>query len=109
MIALKPRQREAVFRAIADPTRREILNLLRYRKHTVGELAGNFRTSRPAISKHLRLLRRVRLVLTKNEGTTRVCELNAWPLRVVDDWLRDYQEFWAQSLQSLKRHVEEDR
>src|SRR5262245_42104854 len=109
MAALKPRQREAVFRAIADPTRREILNLLRHRKHTVGELAGNFRTSRPAISKHLRLLRRVRLVLTKNEGTARVCELNAVPLRVVDDWLRDYQEFWAQSLQSLKRYVEEDK
>ena len=60
MALLKPKQREAVFRAIADPTRREILGLLRRRKHTVNELAGNFRTSRPAISKHLRLLRRVR-------------------------------------------------
>jgi DNA-binding transcriptional ArsR family regulator len=105
---LKPKQREAVFRAIADPTRREILGLLRHRKHTVGELAGNFRTSRPAISKHLRQLRRVGLVVTKNEGTARICRLNAEPLRVVDVWLRDYQKFWAQSLQSLKRYVEED-
>jgi DNA-binding transcriptional ArsR family regulator len=109
MAALKPKQREAVFRSIADPTRREILGLLRHRKHTVGELAGNFRTSRPAISKHLRLLRRVGLVVTKSEGAARICQLNAEPLRAVDDWLRDYQEFWAQSLQSLKRHVEEDR
>ncbi len=109
MAVLKPKQREAVFRAIADPTRREILGLLRHRKHTVGELAGNFRTSRPAISKHLRLLRRVGLVVTKNEGTARICQLNAEPLRVVDDWLRDYQEFWAKSLQSLKRYVEEHR
>jgi hypothetical protein len=55
------------------------------------------------------LLRRVGLVVTKNEGTARICQLNAGPLRAVDDWLRDYQEFWAQSLASLKRHVEEDR
>jgi DNA-binding transcriptional ArsR family regulator len=109
MVVLNPKRREAVFRAIADPTRREILGLLRHRKHTVGELAGNFRTSRPAISKHLRLLRHVGLVVTKNEGTARICQLNAEPLRVVDAWLRDYQEFWAKSLQSLKRYVEEDR
>jgi DNA-binding transcriptional ArsR family regulator len=109
MAVLKPKQREAVFRAIADPTRREILGLLRHHMRTVGELAGNFRTSRPAISKHLRLLRRVGLVVTRNAGTARICQLNAEPLRVVDDWLRDYQELWAQSLQSLKRYVEEDR
>jgi len=109
MALLKTRQHKAVFRAIADPTRREILGLLRHQKRTVGELAGNFRTSRPAISKHLRLLRRVGLVVTKNEGTARICQLNAEPLRVVDVWLRDYHEFWAQSLQSLKRYVEEDR
>jgi DNA-binding transcriptional ArsR family regulator len=107
-MALKPERREAVFRAIADPTRREILGLLRQRRHTVGELAGNFRTSRPAISKHLRLLRRVGLVATENEGTARICQLNAEPLRAVDEWLRDYQQFWAQTLHSLKRYVEED-
>src|SRR5262249_56573084 len=90
MAFLKQKQREAVFGAIADPPRREILGLLRHRKHTVGELAGNFRTSRPAISKHLRLLRRVGLVVTKNAGTARVCQLNAEPLRAVDVWLRDY-------------------
>ena len=98
-----------MFRAIADPTRREILGLLRRRKQTVGELAGHFRTSRPAISRHLRLLRRVGLVVTRNEGTARICQLNAAPLRAVDDWLRDYQEFWSESLQSLKRHVESQR
>ena len=78
---LNPNRREAVFRAIANPTRREILGLLRPRKHTVGELAGNFRTSRPAISKRLRLLRYVGLVVTKNEGAARICQLNAEPLR----------------------------
>jgi DNA-binding transcriptional ArsR family regulator len=109
MVTLKLKQRDAVFRAISDPTRREILGLLRRRRYTVGELARNFRTSRPAISKHLRLLRSVGLVVTKNEGTARICQLNAGPLRAVDNWLRDYQELWGESLRGLKRYVEEDR
>ena len=101
-------QREAVFRAIADPTRREILSLLRGGRKTVGELAGNFRTSRPAVSKHLRLLRSAGLVATHQNGTTRICELDAKPLRVVDAWLRDYEAFWRASLRDLKRYVEKD-
>ena len=109
MTALSRRQREAVFRAIADPTRREILNLLHRRRASVGEIAGNFRVSRPAISKHIRLLRRAGLVLSENQGTTQICRLNAAPLRAVDDWLREYQELWRESLHNLKRLVEEDR
>jgi DNA-binding transcriptional ArsR family regulator len=101
----RPRQ-EAVFRAIADPTRREILGLLRGGRHTVGQLAQNFRTSRPAISKHLRLLRSAGLVITHQRGTARICELNARPLRAVNDWLRDYEAFWSASLRDLKRYVE---
>src|SRR5216684_9010205 len=87
-------QHQAVFRAIADPTRREILRLLRGGRHTVGEIAGNFRTSRPAISKHLRLLRSAGLVVTRKDGTARICDLNAKPLRAIDDWLRNYEAFW---------------
>ena len=109
MVTLKPKRNEPVFRAIADPTRREILSMLRRGRYTVGEIAGNFRTSRPAISKHLRVLRSAGLVTTKREGTARICQLNATPLRAVDDWLRDYQEFWRVSLRRLKRYVEEDR
>jgi DNA-binding transcriptional ArsR family regulator len=100
---------EAVFRAIADPTRREILGLLRGGRRTVGELAGNFHTSRPAISKHLRLLRSAGLVVTHQQGTARICELNAKPLRAVNDWLRDYEAFWSASLRDLKRYVEKSR
>ena len=101
--------REAVFRAIADPTRREILSLLRGGRLSVGELAANFRTSRPAISKHLRLLRSVGLVVARREGTARICELNAMPLRAVSDWLHDYETLWNESLRTLKRYVEEER
>ena len=103
----KRKPSESVFRAIADPTRREILGLLRDGRRSVGEIARNFRTSRPAISKHLRLLRSAGLVVARRRGTARICELNARPLRAVDDWLRDYETFWSESLRSLKRYVEE--
>jgi DNA-binding transcriptional ArsR family regulator len=108
MVTLRPKHREAVFRVIADPTRREILGLLRGRAHTVNEIASNFRSSRPAISKHLRLLRSVGLVETRRAGTARICRLNAGPLRVVDRWLQDYQQFWRDSLRGLKRYVEDE-
>jgi DNA-binding transcriptional ArsR family regulator len=94
------KRRDAVFRAIADPTRREILSLLRGRRQTVGEIAGNFHMSRPAISKHLRLLRSAGLVVTRQEGTARVCGLNAKPLQMIDDRLRDYETFWDETMQT---------
>jgi DNA-binding transcriptional ArsR family regulator len=109
MTAARGKRSGAVFRAIADPTRREILGLLRSRRCTVGEIAANFRTSRPAISKHLRLLRSVGLVVSRRDGTARICQLNARPLRAVGDWLQDYEVFWRESLGSLKRYVEEDQ
>jgi DNA-binding transcriptional ArsR family regulator len=107
MIAVGRDQNEAVFRAIADPTRRRILGLLRGGQQTVGEIAANFGTSRPAISKHLRLLRDVGLVVTRKNGTARICALNARPLRAVNKWLRDYEVFWSESLHGLKNYIEE--
>jgi len=108
MVTLNHKRREAVFRAIADPTRRDILGLLRGRKCSVGEIAANFRSSRPAISKHIRLLRSVGLVVTKREGTARICRLNAEPLRDIGNWLSDYESLWGESLRNLKRYVEEE-
>jgi DNA-binding transcriptional ArsR family regulator len=108
MVTQRRLQPAAVFRAIADPTRREILSLLREGPRTVGEIAANFRTSRPAISKHLRVLRSVGLIAARQDGTARVCQLNAKPLRVVGEWLQDYEAFWGENLRSLKRYVEED-
>lgn len=100
---------DAVFRAVADPTRREILRLLRSGGKSVGEIAANFDQSRPAISKHLRSLRGAGLVVTRPRGTARICELDAKPLRAVDRWLRDYEALWRGSLRGLKRFVEEGR
>jgi DNA-binding transcriptional ArsR family regulator len=108
MVTQTRTQRTAVFRAIADPTRREILGLLREGPRTVGDIAANFRTSRPAISKHLRVLRSAGLIAARQHGTARVCQLNARPLRAVGEWLRDYEAFWGESLRSLKRYIEEE-
>ena len=109
MVTLNRKGRQAVFRAIADPTRREILGMLRARPCSVGEIAANFRTSRPAISKHLRMLRVVGLVATTQRGTARICTLNAEPLRAVRDWISDCEAYWGKTLQSLKRYVEDER
>jgi DNA-binding transcriptional ArsR family regulator len=108
-LQMSRKKHAAVFRAIADPTRREILGMLRGGRYTVGEIAANFRTSRPAISKHLRVLRSVGLVATRQEGTARICALNAAPLRLVSDWLSDYQMFWSETLRGLKEYVEEEQ
>ncbi|HZC35635.1 MAG TPA: metalloregulator ArsR/SmtB family transcription factor [Chthoniobacterales bacterium] len=107
MVTVQPRRENAVFRAIADPTRREILRLLRNDRLTVGQIAANFRTSRPAISKHLRLLRAAGLVVSHKDGTASICGLNAKPLKTVNNWLQDYREFWGESLRNLKRYIEE--
>jgi DNA-binding transcriptional ArsR family regulator len=107
MVTVRQNKDDVVFRAIADPTRREILKLLRHGRLTVGEIAANFRTSRPAISKHLRLLRTAGLVVSSKDGTASVCGLNPKPLKTVNDWLEDYRALWRESLRSLKRYVEE--
>lgn len=107
MVTTHARTSDAVFKAIADPTRRQILGLLREERLTVGRIASHFRTSRPAISKHIRLLRTAGLLSTRKRGNTRLCELNARPLRAVNDWLRDYELFWKDNLRSLKEFVEE--
>ncbi len=99
-------KRNVVFRAVADPTRREILGLLRHRPLTVGEIAANFRATRPAISKHLRILRSAGLVASRKEGAASICRLDARPLRAIDDWLKDYEAFWSTSLRNLKTYLE---
>jgi DNA-binding transcriptional ArsR family regulator len=106
MVTITRKQNDAVFRAIADPTRREILRLLLKGRLTVGEIAANFRTSRPAISKHLRLLRTAGLVASHKHGTATICDLNAKPLRAVNTWLQEYEMLWGDSLRGLKRYIE---
>lgn len=95
-----------VFRAIADPTRRAILDRLRAGPANAGALAADFRASRPAISKHLRVLREARLVIDTPLGRERVYAINPVPLQSVAGWLEGYRAFWQASLDQLKRHLE---
>src|SRR6266568_5828655 len=99
---------EATFQALADPTRRAVLDLLRRGSQPAGHIAGAFPVSRPAISKHLRLLRRAHLVREHREGRHRVYQLNPEPLRAVDSWIEQYRIFWASSLNNLKAFVESE-
>jgi len=101
-----PRIQEATFQALADPTRRAVLDLLRRGSQPAGQIAGAFPVSRPAISKHLRLLRRAHLVREHREGRHRIYQLNPEPLRAVDSWIEQYRVFWASSLNKLKEFVE---
>src|SRR5271169_2101554 len=97
---------ESTFSALADPTRRAVLDLLRQGSQPAGRIAEAFPVSRPAISKHLRLLRRAHLVQEHRRGRHRVYELNPEPLRAVDSWLDQYRQFWSANLASLKAFVE---
>ena len=97
---------EAAFHALSDPTRRAVLDLLRQGVQPAGQIARAFPVSRPAISKHLRLLRRAHLVQEKREGRRRLYQLNPEPLKAVDSWLQQYRVFWQANLTSLKAFVE---
>ena len=96
----------SVFQAIADPTRRAILDRLRSGGQAVNEIAGRFDVSRPAISKHLRVLHEAHLVSEVREGRNRIYRLNAEPLRELDRWLDEYRRFWSVNLLNLKKYVE---
>jgi len=97
---------ETTFSALADPTRRAVLDLLRKGNQPAGQIAQAFPVSRPAISKHLRLLRRAHLVQERREGRHRVYQLNPEPLKAVDSWLGQYRAFWQANLANLKSFVE---
>ena len=99
---------EATFSALADPTRRAVLDLLRQGSQPAGRIAQAFPVSRPAISRHLRLLRRAHLVQEHRQGRNRLYRLNPEPLRAVDRWLEQYRSFWEANLAGLKAFLETD-
>ena len=96
----------AVFDALADPTRRRLLELLAERERSAGELAGEFTVSRPAVSRHLRVLRDAGLVRWRDEAQRRIYALRPQPLAELDDWLDRYRRFWPDALDRLERHLE---
>jgi DNA-binding transcriptional ArsR family regulator len=95
-------QSATVFSAIADPTRRAILDSLRAGERSAGAIAGDYRVSRPAISKHLRVLREAGLVHERRESRLRLYSIRPAPLREVDHWIDGYRMLWAARLQDLR-------
>jgi DNA-binding transcriptional ArsR family regulator len=97
---------EDIFRAIADPTRRAILDRLRAGPLPVNALAAEFEQSRPAISRHLRVLREARVVTEERTGRERLYQLQPAALTEVAGWIEGYRAFWQTNLNSLKRFLE---
>jgi len=98
-----------VFRAIADPTRRAILDRLRAGPAPVNALAADFRQSRPAISRHLRVLRTAALVSEQRAGRERFYRLEPRALQRVAGWVEGYRGFWLSSLDNLKHYLEDEK
>lgn len=98
--------RRDVFQAIADPTRREIMYLLSTKNLTMNKIAENFKISRPAVSKHIKILSECRLVEISQEGRERYCKANSEPLKEVFNWVKYFDKFWDKKLNSLKNYVE---
>lgn len=91
--------------AIADPTRRRIVELLAVRERTAGELVGEFDLSAPAISQHLNVLREAGLVVTRAEGQSRIQSLNPDGFDELDSWLENTRSVWSHRLDSLEREL----
>jgi DNA-binding transcriptional ArsR family regulator len=100
-------QLSATFAALADPTRRAILAKLAGGETSVTELAGPFKMSLPAISKHLKVLERAGLITRSREAQRRPCRLKAEPLKGVADWVDRYRRFWDESLDRLDEYLHE--
>jgi DNA-binding transcriptional ArsR family regulator len=93
------------FAALADPTRRAILERLAQGDATVGELAEPFRMTMPAISKHLSVLERAGLITKSRDGQRRNCRITATPLKNATSWLNEYRRHWEANLESLDAYL----
>ena len=95
-----------VFAAIGDPTRRQVLDILSVNDLAAGEIAAHFRVSRPAVSQHLHVLRRAKLVAVQRRGREHIYRLNPEPLQAVYDWIEHYEKFWNNKLAALGDYLD---
>ena len=94
--------RRDVFQAIADPTRREILNMIAYQSLNLNSIAEQFDMSRPAISQHIKILTECGLIMIKDQGRERYCEVQAKKLAEVADWLEPFRKLWDDRFNKLE-------
>jgi len=99
--------RRDVFQAIADPTRREIIRMIATQTLNLNSVADKFDISRPAISKHIKILTECGLIIINQKGRERHCEANLRKLNEVSDWVEQYKKFWTQKLDALENYLEE--
>ena len=99
--------RRDVFQAIADPTRREIINMISRKSLNVNSVAGNFDVSRTAIYKHVKILTECGLVVIRQKGRERYCEARLEKLHEVSDWVEQYRTFWNARLDALEDYLSE--
>lgn len=99
--------RRDVFQAIADPIRRDIIDLLTKEQLTVNEVADHFSISRPAVSKHLKILNECGLVRTVEEGRSRRCIVVPEELSMVADWANQYRKLWEGKLDAFENYLDE--
>ena len=98
--------RRDVFQAIADPTRREIISMIAHETLNLNAVADKFDISRPAISKHIKILTECGLIVIKKQGRERHCEPNFKKLNEVSEWVEQYRKFWTQKLDALENYLE---
>ena len=101
--------RRDVFQAIADPTRREIINLLATQSLNLNAVADNFHISRPAVSKHIRILTECGLITIRQEGRERYCDAQLHRLKEVAAWAERYSEFWTKKLDALDSYLTKEK
>lgn len=99
--------RRDVFQAIADPTRREIINLIAYQSLNLNAIAENFDVSRPAISQHIKILTECGLIIIKKRGRERYCEARLGQLNEVSQWIERYRQLWDMQFSRLDDLLEE--
>ena len=97
--------RRDVFHAIADPTRREILNIVAHKSLNVNSVAGNFLVSRTAIYKHMKILSECGLVVIKQQGRERYCEARLKKLNQVSTWVEQYRQVWETRFETLDKYI----
>jgi DNA-binding transcriptional ArsR family regulator len=100
--------RRDVFQAIADPNRRAIIQLLSKKQLTLNGVADNFDISRPAISKHIKILTECGLIVVTQQGRERYCEARLQKLNEVSNWIEQYRIFWTKKLDALGDFLEKD-
>ena len=98
--------RRDVFQAIADPTRREIIKMVSQQSLNLNAVAENFNISRPAVSKHIKILTECGLIIIKRQGRERFCEAHLQKLNQVSDWVEQYRQFWEQKLDALENYLD---